>query len=459
MENDREASQVLMNVRNASGSIISASLMSTRLTLMLGIYLMRLAKKGLIAAGLADAFKDFSKNAEGKFTVYNIPLSAEKAEKITKLNELELKLQNATKTKEKMDLRNEMKKLRSEIPELEQLKKLGISHCVLPKLNGSNQTIQLAVATKHDQLFKNWFLNHLTTNLSGGEKGMEDLKVFTEGNVSIFNLPFEGDDLKTALSDFNTLGINYNVLPDLKIGDGNSQIAIPNADRSKLEMWFKMWRDQQIRAGKDPSEVGEFYEMTQESYANTSSVSQEDYVSNSEQKYQDANAEFEAKSTEVPWQTGGMQKENSEEFVRLMQDNTYEKITINKETLVKDLKASEKAKEMQKNGYFISRVPGTYGDREMTLILPENQVFRTDNDKTYIAFLPRNQSILMADRNGNVHKCSFEEGYIPYDVVKRRMQNVENYKKATKMTKDINLTKTQSSIPKPKAPVSPVPKL
>ena len=33
MENDREVNQVLMNIKNASGSIISASLLSVRLTL------------------------------------------------------------------------------------------------------------------------------------------------------------------------------------------------------------------------------------------------------------------------------------------------------------------------------------------------------------------------------------------------------------------------------------------
>lgn len=428
MENDREVDQVLMNIRNASGSIISASLISARLSFMLLTYLMRLAKKGLVAAGFSDNFKAFTKNTEGNFTVYNVPVSGNKAETIRKLNELELKLQNAKKPTEKMAFRNEMKKLKKELPELEQLKKLGINHCVLPKLNGSNQTIQIAVDKKSDQLFKNWFLNHLTTELSGGEKGMEDLKVFTEGNVSIFNLPFEGEELEAALSDFQTLGMNYSVLPDLNVGDGNSQIAIPNTDRSKLEVWFKMWKDKQLREGKEP---GEMYDMDQESYMDTGRMEAEDYVSGSDQEYQEANAEFEAQSEEVPW-SAKMQKENSEEYVRYLQDKNYEKITINSWSL---------DGRQTTDGYFMSRVPGTWGENKLTLILPVEQVFRTDEGKTYVAFLPKNKNTLIADTNGNIKEYSFGAVYGPYDEVKRNLKKVENLKKGVKFEKSVDPTK------------------
>ena len=137
-----------------------------------------------------------------------------------------------------------------------------MKHCVLPKLNGSERTIQIAVSADSEPLFKNWFINHLTSELSGGEKELEDIKNFTEGNYSIFNVPFEGEELKEVLPDFDTLGINYAVLPDLKVGDNNSQLVIPNTDRNKLEMWFKMWKEKQLRNGEQP---GEMYEMDENS--------------------------------------------------------------------------------------------------------------------------------------------------------------------------------------------------
>lgn len=435
MENDREMDQVLMNIRNASGSIISAALISSRLSFMLLTYLMRLAKKGLIAAGFSDNFKAFTKNTEGNFTVYNIPLAGNRAKSIEQLNRLELKLQNAKKLTEKRALRNEIKELRKALPELEQLNKLGIYHCVLPKLNGSGQTIQVAVDKKSDQMFKNWFLNHLMTGLSGGEKGMEDLKVFTEGNISIFNLPFEGGELEMALSDFKTLGMNYSVLPDLKVGDGNSQIAIPNTDRSKLEAWFKMWKDKQMREGKEP---GEMYDMDQESYMDTGQMEAEDYVADSDPKYQEVNEEFEKQSEKAPW-AASLGKENSEEYVRFLKDKNYEKITIDKK-LAGDC-ASAKAREMQRNGYFVSRVPYTWGENELTLILPSERVFKTNEGKTYIAFLPKNGSTLIADKEGNIMENGFEQVYRAYDRVSRDFKNVENLRKGAKYQKGVDPAK------------------
>lgn len=449
MENDREVDQVLMNVKGTTGSIINASLFSARITFRLLIYLMRLVKNELVAVGFADKFKAFTKSTNGNYTVYNIPLSGEKAEKIRTLGELELKLQNTNNPVEKVALRNEIKSLQREIPELEQLKKLGINHCVLPKLNGSDQTIQVAVDKKSDQLFKNWFLNHLTSGLSGGEKGMEDLKVFTEGNYSIFNVPFEGEEFNAALSDFGLLDINYSIMPDLKVGDGYTQLAIPNNDRGKLETWFSMWKQKQLSEGKEP---GEMYAMDQESYMNTSSIGAQDYIAASEQKYKNVDAEYEAQSNKVPW-TASLQKENSEEYIKLLQDKNYEKITINEETLVDNMLVSGKAAEMRKNGYFISRVPGTYGDNQETLILPVDQVFQTDAGKTYVAFLPKNRNTLVADISGKINERSFAEAYAPYDAVNRNLQKVENLKKGISPTNNPSLQKTPVAKAAPKAAI------
>lgn len=423
MENDREVDQVLMNVRNSAGSVVAVSLISARLSLKLLVFLMRLAKKGLLAAGLLDSFKSFTKLTEGKYTVYNIPLSKEGTAGLVKMNQLELELQNEKNPVRKTKLRNDIKKLKNEIPELEQLKELKICHCVLPKLNGSELTVQVAVAQNSDQLFKNWFLNHLTTELSGGEKSVEEIKVLTEGNYAIYNLPFEGEDLAEALSDFDTLGINYAVLPDLKVGDGNSQLAIPNADRSKLETWFRIWKDKQLKDGRNPDEIGEMYVMDQESYIRTGSMTADDYVTSSDPVYQEANAEFEAQSQGVPW-TPTLDQENSEAYVRLLNDRNYEKISINHETLVDNMEISQKADLMRKHGYFISRIPGTYKDTQQTLILPNSDVFVGDDGKTYIAFLPKNGKIMVADQSGTITEQSFSTVYEPYDIVKRNMRHM-----------------------------------
>lgn len=432
MEDDREVDKILMNVRGTTGGIITASILSARITFKVLVFLLRMAKKGLVATGFADGFKEFTKQTEGNFSVYNIPLTADKAEKMVQLNELEIALENEKNPLKKRSLQMEIKNLQKELPELEQLNKLGINCCVLPKLNGSTQTIQIAVAKESDQMFKNWFLNHLTSSLTGGERQLEDIKVFTEGNYSIFNLPFEGEEFEAACKDFDILGMNYSVLPDLKIGDNNSQIVVPNADRSKLEMWFKMWKEKKVGEGSEP---GEMYTMEQESYLNTSTMSQYDYATQTDEKYRAANEEFEKQEKELPW-TASLAKENSEEFVRYESNPEYEKITINKETLVDNMAQSQKeAQQMLNEGYFISRVPGTYGENQETLILPAECVFKTDEEKTFVAFIPKNKTTKVVAADGKVEERSFASVYKPYDQVKRGFKMVEDIQKKAPMQK------------------------
>ena len=439
MEQDREIDQVMMNISKTGGQIASLVVLSARLNFMLLSFIMRMAKKGLIASGLADDFKGFVTKTKGEFTVYNIPVSAKQAENVNRLNSLQSQLEKTNNPVEKAKMRQEMKTLKDNMPELQQLQKLGVTHFMLPKVNGSEHTIQVAVVNQDQQLFKNWFLNHLTSELSGGEKGMEELRAFTEGNYSIFNLPFEGDNLKEALPDFGILGLNYHILPDLKVGDGNSQVVIPNADRSKLEVWFKMWRDKQLQMGK---EVGEMYSIDEHSYVATGEMDQGDYIAYSDQKYQDANREFEEQSKAVPWDAP-LGKENSEEFVKYLQNQNYEKITINKESLVDNMQLSGKAYEMQKNGYFISRIPGTYGAQQQTLLIPRNQVFVGDDGKTYVAFLAKNQKSYVMNGQGELKERSFQETYKPYASVQRSFRNVENLKE------DAVLTRSSKESPNP----------
>ena len=458
MENSRDIDQVLMSIRNSSGTIMEVALFSANMSFRLLIYLMRLVKKGLVAASLGDRFKAFTKETGGKFTVYNIPISAERADKISRLNSIELKLQKERNPWKKRKLKRELKKLQGGLPELTQLKKLNIRHCVLPKLNGSMQTVQIAVSNRHDQMFKNWFLNHLTTGLSGGAKKMEDIRVFTEGNMSIYNLPFEGEEFEAALSDFEVLGMNYSVLPDLKVGDGNRQIAVPNADRSKLEAWFKMWKEKQLKEGK---EVGELYTMDEDSYADTGCVETDEYIEGSEPEYKAADAEFEENSEEMPW-SGKLKMENSEEYMRYLQNDNYERITIAQESF-----------RFRIQRFFYAYMPYTEkynsvdGQKEKsTLILSSECVFQTKEGKTYVAFIPKNKKIMVANQSGGVSEYSFEEVYSRYEKIERNLKKIQDIRNGVPLEKSAKAAKTADvakSTAKAaagiKAPVPKIPKL
>lgn len=165
------------------------------------------------------------------------------------------------------------------------------------------------------------------------KKEITDLKNFTEGNYTIFNLPFEGKELEDACRDFNTLKMNYSILPDLKVGNDNSQIAVANADRNKFEIWIKMYREDMIKQDKQP---GNIYEMDNESYMDTAAINEDEYIDNASLEYQKVNSEF--KQHEVPGpKVNVMQKDDSEEFARLKKDGNYEMVTINRETLVDNM--------------------------------------------------------------------------------------------------------------------------
>ncbi len=57
---------------------------------------------------------------------------------------------------------------------------------------------------------------------------------------------------------------------------------------------------------------------------------------------------------------------------------------------------------MERRGMFASRIPGTWGDGEQTLVLPTEQVFRTDDGKTYIGFVERKEKQLILNADGSM---------------------------------------------------------
>lgn len=423
MDIDREMDKVLLNVHNSAGVVVAATLFSSALSLKLLIFLMRMAKKGLIASGIPDKFKNFMQKTAGEYIVYNIPLSEENAEKMNQLNQMYMDLDKEKNPVKSMLLKADIKEIENAIPQLQQLKMLGIEYCTLPKINGSMQTIQVGIAKEQEQSFKNWFLNHLTTELSGGLKNVESIKVFTEGNYTILNMPFEKEEeLSIMFSDFNQMGINYAKCPDLKVGDGYTQIAIPNSDRGLVEDWFKMWKNKQMAEGNDVSK--EMSSLDEQSYLSTGEVTAEEYINASEPIYKEANAEFEKETVKMPWE-GHLSEEINTAFEKFNKDENYVCIHINKEALVDSISKESYAVQLaEKHGIFISRIPGTYGENEELLAIPKNQVFLADDGTTYVAFLhkKKNHIVYGADQKFTRRNC--EEISKFYDKTERGLQKI-----------------------------------
>lgn len=448
---DRDLDYTMMNIQRYSGGTMSLVMLSTSMSVKLLTFLLRMAKKGLTSIKFADAYRDFMRKTEGDFTVYNIPLPQEHAEKLQenleKVHELEAELEAAKNPLKKGSLRKEIARIEKDMPEIEQLKRLNIDHCVLPKLNGSDNTLQVAVSNKDAPLFKNWFLNHLSANLSGGSKTMGELEALTESNYSIFNIPFEGDSLADMFQDFDTLAINYSLLPDLKIGDGYSQVAVANADRDKIQSWFKMYQDKKMATGED---IPEMYEMSRESYLQTSALDVEDYIANTDQKYQAADLEYAAQSKDIQ-QKAVIRGENAEDFQKLSRDSNFEKVTINKATLVD--KANKRiVSNLDAQGFFVSRIPKTYGENEKDLLVPKTRTFVLDDGKTYAVFLPKSEPSYVADaKSGRIEQWKFNEIKASYDRVDRNLRNVQKLKEQEYSPKTVPVENSQTSNKREKA--------
>lgn len=425
MDTDREFEHMMMSVRNSSGSITQMVYAANMLQIKLVQFVARLAYKGYLSVKSRDDLAAFAKLSEGKYTIYSIPVSTEHVNDLKQLEALKLELQNVSEKSEKKRIQNDISILKERIDAdspVEQLNEKGLKKCcVLPKVDGESGTIQIAVMNKDDQIFKSWFASHIRVQMSGGKKEITDLKNFTEGNYTIFNLPFEGKELEDACRDFNALKMNYSILPDLKVGNDNSQIAVANADRNKFEIWIKMYREDMLKQEKQP---GNIYEMDNESYMDTAAVNEDEYINNASLEYQKVNSEFEEHEVPVP-KVNVMQKDDSEEFARLKKDGNYEMVTINRETLVDNMAFTSVSKKMREKGYFVSRIPGTYGENEKHLILPVENVFVADEGRTYVGFIPKNKPSMVAE-NGNVKTASYENIHKQYENVTRNMAYAKN---------------------------------
>ena len=128
---------------------------------------------------------------------------------------------------------------------------------------------------------------------------------------------------------------------------------------------------------------------------------------------------------------------SNERYQELHSHPDYVEITINTETLIDQSRiAREKNPEVEAKGMFASRIPGTWGEKERTLVLPTDQVFQTDGGKTYLAFLAKNEKQILLDANGKPvsadHRPTGSDLY------------TSNYEKVDRMFKKKELLQTEN---------------
>lgn len=266
--------------------------------------------------------------------------------------------------------------------------KTGVTYMVMPDLNPEDGMTQIAYYMPHTYQVEAWYRNFCLRELAGGEHSRAELRNLTEGRTAIVNIPWD-KDLKLLREDFDRLGINYAVLPDLNVGDGYVQFLYAEADASKVRSWYEAYQKDFLKAGKW---IDSFAPMTEDSYMNTGRIDSEEYLDGmSEQLAEQVGKEYmdetSAAKEERQQETSRRQVRSTADprYLQLKARPGYLEISIN-ESLVKNVNTDGIAKD-----FFLSRIPGTYGDKELDVMLPRKDVFTADQGKTFLTFLEANR--------------------------------------------------------------------
>ena len=169
--------------------------------------------------------------------------------------------------------------------------------------------------------------------------------------------------------------------------------------------------------------------MKEEAYVDTSSEA----IQKAVRKYEGQEpGELEQK---VLQQEQSIRSINNEQYQEFHNNPEFIEITINHETLVQESQLAS-SWDMERRGMFASRIPGTWGDGEQTLVLPTEQVFRTDDGKTYIGFVERKEKQLILNADGSMvpseKRSTGERLYAErYEPVSRKFGKKESLQKNT----------------------------
>lgn len=361
-EEHRDAEEVLMVIKKATMFADPIMKIATIGLAKIVQFLARMVKEKIIDKRAFKNFQNFAKRTEGNFDVYNIP--------IDQIGD-DIKLED--------------------IEEFKDLKAKGVRFYEMPDLNKSDNYIQIAVCRDDEEVFNLWYQRYLDKKMAaGGKKTEETLNAFTEGKTSIVNVPFEGKE-NIYKEDFAKLKINYSVLPDLKVGDGYIQLILANRDIPKVQQWYQLYQKDMLKQGE---KVPDLNVIDMSTYRNTGKMSTDEYINTGDEKVKAANEKYEKEketSPKIPLSEGEKTYEDYES------DQMYQKFTIDPDTLVNSLDKS--AVNRFEPEFFVSRIPGTYGENIQYLVVYKDQVFRSEDSKYYTVFLRKDEQPLIYDKS------------------------------------------------------------
>ena len=289
----------------------------------------------------------------------------------------------------------------------EDFQMMGVNYHVMDDMRAGDGLVQVMYLKKDETAVRNWYSNYATDQLiKGGEHEYKDLINLTNGKTQIVSMPLSGDALADMKADFESLHINYTMLPQLKANDTNTMLMYASADAQRVGSWYTMYQEKVLQeTGKV---LPEMKGITMDQYTQGAEMSAEDYMA-TEDPRQKASVEAELHRAEAP-------KKNLNEdpdYLRMDANPAYEKVIVNESLVAR----------MQREGAFISRIPGS---TDSYLVCNNRNVFESSiptaggKGKAYIMFLPKDGRNLIMDRNGEWKEgMSTKELMKHYDPMER----------------------------------------
>ena len=211
------------------------------------------------------------------------------------------------------------------------------------------------------------------------------------------------EKLEKLMEDLQALHINFTILPDLNVGDGNIQIAYASADAPQMRVWFENYQEQLVKEGKV---VGPMQEMSLDGYMDSGKTDAKAYADRYPQEMRALMERGQGKKTNL--QEKGEQPDFFQEQERqsLRQPAKQQSRTAN---------SSSYQEAIQKPGAqvlsinvgnivfadettVLARIPGTKGQKY--LALPAAEVYRMENQRTYLAVLEKTKEYPIFNRRG-----------------------------------------------------------
>ena len=335
MENERGKQEVLMALQGVGrlGIMMDPVFKLTAAgTILLIQHFARMYKEGLLNRREFQNFQEFAKLTEGNYQIVNIPIGSWK----------------------------ELEKAGFVI----QMEERGVRYVELPDLNQADGLVQVAIYGEDKLKFQAWYDRFLMAAMKGGEHELRDLNNLTSGRTSIVSIPIE-QNVDLLKDDFDVLQVNYSMLPDLNVGDGDIQVVVANADLAKVEHWYRMYQEQCLTDGK---EIPDFHTIDMGKYRETGAMDEESYVDTSSKEIQEAVSKYEGQEPgeleqKVLKQEQSIRSMNNEQYQEFHNNPEFIEITINHETLVQESQLAS-SWDMERRGMFASRIDREPGEME-----------------------------------------------------------------------------------------------